>query len=361
MHLDGLGVTLSASAGTDYLAKGQQATNTDEGATAAALTYAKVVAGTGGVSLTATDTTQLLVWRRRPSATPIPMRWSSGSFCPELRIENAYAANLVDRSVSAVLDHVEINANGDVEVVATRALIVAAFGESASILTSNSFFDTMIFTAAGSLVLNAVEGDVSATVSNSDITTTVAGGLSVSAAENSQVDGRSEAQARTEGGNGGAAGGSVALTVLGWSTDTLLSRVLTATLDTLMGTSFWTTSNPIEIEARIVASSVDVVGALSVVAVAATQDQCDRQQHHTQTTPTRRLARRRRRFGHYPGAKASTSVDQRIYRQHGAADATVVVEARRCGQMTLPRSIPTPGSSAIPHPSPMEERASSTT
>ncbi len=98
------------------------------------------------------------------------------------------------------------------------------------------------------------------------MTTTGAGDVQVLAADTSTIEAQAQAgSTATGGGISGAVAGAVAINAVGWQGATGL---LSASIDSLLGTSFWTTEQPSNVTAKITDSQVVAAGALVLQALA---------------------------------------------------------------------------------------------
>lgn len=148
--LKGASVSMEASSATNFTAKGQESVNEIDGKTVASVAYSKVEATGGGITISGSDSSTALAWA-------LPSKFSEdnvkndqgGVIVPELVLQKGYAANLVNKAVSASADRSDLDAQGEIVISAERSMKLAAIGEAMSLLSSNSFFDSFLVTAAG--------------------------------------------------------------------------------------------------------------------------------------------------------------------------------------------------------------------
>ena len=259
------GLSLAALSDTDYFSSAQAVKNTLQSSNVLAATGAFIIdstitAGSGGVSLTAEDDSTLTALAISSSfpVTRLPV--------PTFALSRSSAVTVADKEVDAKISGSTVTSGGAVIVQAVRKMQVLGSASSESIdYTSVVPATAYSISMAGTYVVNEILGSVLATVDTSSVSTT-SGGVAVQAADASLIDAEATAGATALGGASSlAVGGAIALNAIGLKAG---SNLATATVDALLGTSFFSdATRPAKVGATIVNSVVTPAGALVLTAL----------------------------------------------------------------------------------------------
>src|SRR5205807_2872950 len=144
------------------------------------------------------------------------------------------AVNTFDKDVVAKLSNSSVNATSTVRVTALNNTSIVSLADTETIVITTTVIDKGSVAFAGTFAANTVLGAVSASIEGSSVATTATGGVQVLAGDTSDIDARAQAGSTSTGGSiSGATAGTAAVNAIGWKTPGLL----TATIDTLLGTS----------------------------------------------------------------------------------------------------------------------------
>ena len=186
------------------------------------------VAGTQSVILSAIDQSAFTA-----HSDDLPDSNTDFSSLDVIDITGVFALNRIQKSTQAYVRNSNIeSATGLISVEAKSDFTATATGDTLSI-TNGGFFDLTNLGFTGSLVINEVDGGVSASVEDSTI---LANGsdadVVVDAQNTSEISAIAKAGAVSNGGSGVAVGANIATNVIGSEID----NILEATVDTLLGT-----------------------------------------------------------------------------------------------------------------------------
>ncbi len=263
------GIALSALSGTSYTASAKDAVNSVSGGTKALIQGGDVVAGSGGVQLSADDDSIASAESTRLSLT------LGSNLASSLSVAIASARNELDRNTEASISAAStVTANGgDIELAAANDAQVSAEATSTSVTSTGPLPLSVSVSLGGLFVVNSLTGGVNAFIDGSNVHTVGSGDVQVDAKDTSAVDATTEISAQTATGTssllqvGTATGASIALNVIGWQ----INNLGLATIDGLLGTQVGDTEVPFLVQAYIEDSSIGSAGGLSLTADAAQQ------------------------------------------------------------------------------------------
>ena len=283
------GLDASATAATDYVATSHYATNTVYGDTEALIDYANVNAGAEGLSLTSQDNSSLTAIAQ---SFDINSQHLVGLDTVTLTITATSAVNTLDKDVTAELTHSSVISAGEVTVQAIDNETIISLADTEAVVVTTTPLDKGYFEFGGTFAANSILGQVIASIQASSVTTSTAdtgggtaGDVQVLAANTSIIDADSQAGSTATGGSSATgAAGALAINTIGWSGHRLDAFIdqyclrspqastaldaLSAAVNALLGTSFWTSETPSNVTATITGTTVTAAGALLVMAVA---------------------------------------------------------------------------------------------
>src|SRR5262249_30662500 len=180
-----------------------------------------------------------------------------------LHLSTSTAINVVNKEIEASVSNATVTAAGAIVVQAMNSMHVIGSAQTESLVPTGALTMASV-SFGGTYVSNNLLGSISALVTDSTLTTTAAGDVTVRAGDNSVADARAQAGTSTgssvagAGGQGAALAGALAMNTIGWVVPNPLAA---ATLDTLLGTSFFQSEQPSRVQAKVVHSKIDAAGA----------------------------------------------------------------------------------------------------
>ncbi|WP_395446238.1 LEPR-XLL domain-containing protein (plasmid) [Aminobacter sp. UC22_36] len=265
------GLNVTAESDTIYRASSLDAENRVTGGTTAGIDESAVTAGAGGVTVVAADRSEF-----EATALPFQPRMTETDAKAKKHIARVSSINEVTKTTAAVLSESVVTSAGAIVVSAINETKLSAFGLSLPMeeaLEDSGDDPTNQVNAkkvnAGVLVANIVNGSTLATVSASNISTSNGGDIKVEAVDDTfldatiyiNIDGRGGVGRLLKGG-AKAVTGLEAMNIVGFK----VPGIAQATLDAILGTSFWTTEEQVQVKASITDSIVSAAGALLVAA-----------------------------------------------------------------------------------------------
>ena len=273
-----LGLSLATDADSTYAVSGHISSVSVGGEADALAGYDSVTTGADGFVVSTEDDSTLSSTSVSPdfdssgdanSATP-----SSGT---TISLSYTTSQNTFDQDVVAIITHSTVTSTGG--VVRVQAVNNTTLTSDAVMSVDAETTGKTAASGGGMLAANSVQGIVSASIEGSTVTTTGgAADVQVLAGDTSTITARAETSALASGGgNSAAVGATIALNTIGWQ---LSGNLLTATVDTILGTSGWTddsaaNSTPTangatttDVTAKIVNSTITAGGALMLKALA---------------------------------------------------------------------------------------------
>jgi hypothetical protein len=213
----------------------------------------------GSIDIGAQDFSDFGLWKKLDSTNIIPTGLNvTGS--DSIAVGVIIVRNDVQGAVDAYLDDQTTNAGGTVTVRALENVTLNANVESVASSSGGSAYGTGTSLAiTGTIATNIVQSEASARITDSSITTTALGDVIVDAQNTSSVDAK-VSSALTTGDTG--IGVLIAFNTLGWQAQ----NVLFSAIDALVGTNIGT-ENPASVEAKILNTTVNAAGNISVTAV----------------------------------------------------------------------------------------------
>ena len=279
--IDAGGLNASATAATDYLGTSHYVTNTVYGETSALIDYANVTAGADGLTLASQDNSTLTGIAQ---SFDINTAHVTGLDTFTITVTATSAVNTLDKDVAAKITNSTVNSAGAVTVQALDNETIVAMADTEAVVITTTPLDKGYFEFGGTFAGNAILGQVAASIPSSSVTTTTAdssgstaGDVQVLAGNTSIIDAEAQAGSTATGGSIAAGvAGAIAINTIGWTGTTSFSSIalshtvaaLSVAVDALLGTCFWTNETPSDVTASITGSSLDVAGALAVMAVA---------------------------------------------------------------------------------------------
>ena len=273
------GLAASATAATNYLATSHYATNTVYGETNALVDYVSLTAGADGLSLESQDNSTLTAIAQ---SFDINTQHITGVDKLTITITATSAVNTLDKDATAKLTNSTVNSAGGVTVKAVDNETIVSLADTEAVVITTTPLDKGYFEFGGTFAANSILGQVTASIQSSSVTTSTAdstgttpGDVQVFAANTSIIDADAQAGSTASGGSIAAgAAGAIAINTIGWTGTTSLSSIglsqsldaLSAAVNGLLGTSFWTSETPSNVTASITASTVNTAGALLVMA-----------------------------------------------------------------------------------------------
>ncbi|WP_238255314.1 LEPR-XLL domain-containing protein, partial [Methylorubrum podarium] len=279
--------SLRAAAGNDTSVESRaiQAQNALKGSTTATAAASRLLARTGSVSVTAIDTatasaiaepvdTDTLRDTTTAGMTPEQLAAQAAQEKKErefLGLGRGSAINLAERDVTAALTASETSAATDVTLIAQNALELTAEAQATGVAS--------ILGAAGTIAVNIVLGSTGATVSGGSVKAAT-GDVVISAADISTVDARARTTVDSASRDGQlvvtvpAIGAAAAFNIVGYKLDgmgssSIIPKILSASVDTILGTGLLTATATQTIRARIEGAKVEAGGRVQVTAASA--------------------------------------------------------------------------------------------
>ncbi|MGB3645615.1 MAG: LEPR-XLL domain-containing protein, partial [Mesorhizobium sp.] len=267
------GLMVSAGSDTTYSATSLDSENRVTGETSATVAESVIDAGAGGVSVLAGDYSTFIA-----IANPFQPRLDASEPAPSAQVARVSVINMVNKTTSASISQSDVDSEGTVTVSATNQTNLLAYSSTAPVGvdadTDTDGNPVVVKNAvAGVLAVNVVNGSTTAAIESSTVTTTGAADVAVTATDDSfvdatiyvNIDGRGPVGLGMASSN--AVTGLEALNVIGFDIGTTAADLARATLDTILGTTFWTHEQPVKVSAAISDSVVAAAGALMVMAV----------------------------------------------------------------------------------------------
>ncbi len=221
------GLTVSAKTNTRYESVGRDAYNIVSGETKAYADDATIIAGAGGVSFVATDSTDL-----RAISPERALLIADVALPVDIAI--GAARNSLSRTVEAYISNGStVTVTGaDVSLSAARESTAAAYVKATAVSASVPLPNTFSLSAAGTFTSNVLRGDVRAFIADSAVKTLVSGDISVDAEDVFAASAESETSMKSTlnplaaSSGAGTIGATLAYNSIGW----LPSNALTGTL-----------------------------------------------------------------------------------------------------------------------------------
>ena len=263
-NVDAVGLTLAALTDTDYSATGKNAINDITGDTKAYITQSVVTATTGGVSISAEDQSTV-------TATSDDFSLDMVTMTSDYSFQLILILNIVDRDIQAYIDQANVTAaGGNIDLTATNNIMLVNTAKTTTVLNTGSI-SAYTLTLGGSFAGNQLNGSTLAYIDNSTVTTTTSGDVSINAANNAIIEAVTElssklnAELSTLFGSTGAlaAGVSIAINLIGWTTDLALATIGSLLTTPLTGVDWY------EVLAYVSDSAIALAGALTMAAISA--------------------------------------------------------------------------------------------
>jgi hypothetical protein len=261
------GISLSAETGTQYLARGRFAENTVTGTTRASIENSTLTATTGGVLISAKDTSRLeadspATDYQIPDGLPID-------------ISASIARNALTRDVQAFVANSTLTANGgDILITATKDVTTIATAMATSVSNSLGLTTYGAVSFGGTFASNVVQGDIVAYADQSALTAS-AGSVELQASDTSALNASAQTSAQSGSGDlslgGGvtAIGASIAFNSLGWqTTEAALSSVDALIGDPTLAAAAFGGNVGADVKAYLRNTTVDASDTLLVAAFA---------------------------------------------------------------------------------------------
>ncbi|GMA79003.1 hypothetical protein GCM10025880_54200 [Methylorubrum aminovorans] len=269
---------------TTVEARAIQAQNTLKGSTVALTTLSRLSIGGGALSITAidaasamaiaepvdTDTLQDTTDATKDGKAQEDQAKAEKAAREFLGIGRGSAINLAERDVTARLVDSETTA-ADVTLVAQNSLELVAEAQATGVAS--------ILGAAGSIAVNIVLGSTDATITGGNVKATT-GDVVVNAADTSTIDARARTTVDTASRDGQlgitvpSLGAAAAFNIVGYAlngmgSSGIIPKILSASIDTVLGTGLLTAAATQTIRARIEGATVEAGGRVQVTATSA--------------------------------------------------------------------------------------------
>ena len=263
---------VSASNTASYSANAKVAENFVTGETTAFVRdSANLSAGTGGVSVSATDESSYTAL-----SDDFSVNLNSFSGALSLTLGKASAINEINKDTTAQMLNSTVNGS-TVVVEALSNSTLSATAKALAVDEGDQDLSVFTLNLAGTLSANEVLGNVAASIEGSNVTTT-AGDVSVSAMNSSLIDATTEASSKASSAATFTGSASIAINAIGWDIDDLQNGTLDVELfEALIGSNddindaYTMTSTTSDALAYILDSAVDANGNVSVTALSNAQ------------------------------------------------------------------------------------------
>jgi hypothetical protein len=229
------GLELRAQSSSSYLASAKEAVNSISGGTQAYVTDSTIAAGTGGVSLSARDTSLV-------SAESAELSIDIDVLITDTSIAAAMARNELNRSTQAYLDASTVTVTaGDVTVLAQDDATISATARAASVSDSAVIPGGVLLGLGGIVAANLIRGEVNARITGGSVQTVNSGDIRVEASDASAIDATTELSVQAKTPNvsfaptGVTGGVSIAFNAIGWEFADFGLKTIDSLLTTELG------------------------------------------------------------------------------------------------------------------------------
>ncbi len=200
-----------------------------------------------------------------------------------LTVSATDALNSLDKDVSAQLvNSIHVTSGGTVTIEAVDNETIVATADTETVTITTTPLDKGYFEFGGTFAANAILGQVIASIQSVTLTTTTAdtvgaptaGDVNVDAGNTSLIVANAQAGSTATGGSLAAGlSGAVAINTIGWAgtalpADGAALSTLAAIFNGLLGTTVGETETPSNVTASVVGSTLEVAGALALMAAA---------------------------------------------------------------------------------------------